>query len=426
MNIIKTAKKYWKHIPPGEFMIYLFVSIFVSFPAMTLGNGVLNSIHNATREEYVFMRGDYLIYAALCLSFAVIVNVIYAFFASSRHYAEMELRKGLSPIGAFLSWIVPCELLRMIICILFPYVGMYVASGPFYLRYALTEVGGIVGALAMLVSYVICSIPYCGLAMLVYVFRWKKCVGNNGFAIDFMNNKHNINDAKYAKMTVDEIREELNAKKARLKADSKEENNIRIKSIASSAMYFSAIGVLFGTFSNVIIMVVANIMTYFLLYDKKGIAIELSDLEVQLLWLLWALISLAVCVAGAYVFGGKIGGGAARFTSARSKDKNIFALDVKYMLSSCFIGNLFYGVIVAVFTLWNISGMFFAGPVQYIARFIAQADRALYVEDQFDFSDGIKLAAVVIYIVSLIISGLIGYIIGHKKECDAIKYEDRR
>lgn len=66
------------------------------------------------------------------------------------------------------------------------------------------------------------------------------------------------------------------------------------------------------------------------------------------------------------------------------------------------------------------SDCFVAGPVQYIARFLADAERAMFISDSFDFPRFYTYLAIGLYLLFLILVSVAGYLAGHRKQFTTI------
>lgn len=181
---------------------------------------------------------------------------------------------------------------------------------------------------------------------------------------------------------------------------------------------------LLGMASNILILLAGYIITlphlfefilgYYMNYDN------------QKLWLLYLTVSQVFCTVGCGGLVSIIG-----TSSARTRlwyDIPAEHPDFGHMFAAVGLGTVLHGLLCVLVTKVNMAYLFFAGPVQYIARFIAGGDRSLFVDVAFQFPRYITLLAILIYCALLFAGGCAGYVIGYKKQLrtSAEEEEERR
>lgn len=181
---------------------------------------------------------------------------------------------------------------------------------------------------------------------------------------------------------------------------------------------------LLGMASNILILLAGYIITlphllefilgYYMNYDN------------QKLWFLYLAISQVFCTFGCGSLISIIGA-----SSARTRfwyDLPAERPDFTHMFAAVGLGTALHGLLCIIVTRINMAYLFFAGPVQYIARFIARGDRSLFVDVAFYFPRYITILAIVIYCILIFAGGCAGYLIGYRKQYRAsvLEEEERR
>ncbi len=176
-----------------------------------------------------------------------------------------------------------------------------------------------------------------------------------------------------------------------------------------SGLLFAA-AIIVGTVSNVVILFIGYLcsLPYIVNTGSDGY----TESGTVLIWLLLALFALGLCAFFNVLLAGEVGKSGAQFTYSRSKS---LKTDMGLMSASIFGGIGVYTVLTMIVSLNAISYLFFASPVQYIARFIGRGDRSIWVDEAFDFEPWVIAAAVLIYAGVLVLCSAAGYIRGHKK-----------
>ncbi len=186
----------------------------------------------------------------------------------------------------------------------------------------------------------------------------------------------------------------------------------RTQTLLSNAGLTFVYVTLLGMASNILILLAGYIITlphllefilgYYMNYDN------------QKLWFLYLTISQVFCTVGCGCLVSIIGASSARtrFWYNLPSERPDFA----HMFAAVGLGTALHGLLCVIVTRINMAYLFFAGPVQYIARFIARGDRSLFVDVAFQFPRHITILAIVIYCVLVFAGACAGYRIGYKKQ----------
>ena len=135
-----------------------------------------------------------------------------------------------------------------------------------------------------------------------------------------------------------------------------------------------------------------------------------TDAKTQTLWLIFAVVSELFCMAFGFVFEQNIGRNAADY---RAADGHPRSPDVPAMLGTVGIGVLLHGSLTAAAALSLMQALFFAGPVQYFARFIGHGSREVFDASALNFPLPVKLWAVGFYLLFFAAALFAGYLTGH-------------
>lgn len=186
----------------------------------------------------------------------------------------------------------------------------------------------------------------------------------------------------------------------------------RVRQFLSHAGLSFVYVTLIGALSNLTVLIAGYIITLPHLFEFiLGYYMEYDN---QKLWLIYLTVSQVFCTVGCGWFLSMLGSSSARyrFWYGLNADRP----DIPVMLTGIGTGIALHGLLCAFVTRVNMAYLFFAGPVQYIARFIARGDRSLFVDVAFQFPRHITLLAIVIYCILLFAGGCAGYLLGYKKQ----------
>ncbi|MBQ8513643.1 MAG: hypothetical protein IJ497_13620 [Clostridia bacterium] len=185
------------------------------------------------------------------------------------------------------------------------------------------------------------------------------------------------------------------------KPASSQERDILINAVITLALVTAV-----GLASNTIILLLGWIITL------PAFAAGLANLNDQLLWFTVAAVSqVFCCIFCAYLLT-FVGSGAAQFRIGRSLSRK-FSSPV--MLATVGIGCGIHALLCLFTAGLSTSYLFFAGPVLYISRFIAHAEREFFAYDTDSYRFSIVIAAIVIYILFCAAACCVGYIIGYRR-----------
>lgn len=186
----------------------------------------------------------------------------------------------------------------------------------------------------------------------------------------------------------------------------------RVRTFLSDAWLTFIYVSLLGMGSNILILLVGYILTLPHLFEF--ILGYYMDYDNQKLWLIYLTVSQVFCSVGSGCLVSLIGAGSARTRLWYNLPAE--RPDFAHMFAAVGAGTVLHGLLCVLVTRINMAYLFFAGPVQYIARFIAHGGRSLFVDVAFQFPRHITLLAILIYCVLICAGGCAGYIIGYKKQ----------
>ncbi|MBO7405092.1 MAG: hypothetical protein J6V24_09045, partial [Clostridia bacterium] len=139
------------------------------------------------------------------------------------------------------------------------------------------------------------------------------------------------------------------------------------------------------------------------------------------LWLLFGGSAMLVCMAAGFFF--------ARFIGYRQADRRVSNEQVRRPDPVCtalpvLLGTLLHGAACLPLALNQMGNLFYAGPVQYIARFLGHGRHALFQADMFDFPTSVKLSALGIYLLFFAAAILPGILAGFRARIESIEYAE--
>ena len=180
---------------------------------------------------------------------------------------------------------------------------------------------------------------------------------------------------------------------------------------------------LLGMASNIAVLLTGYIITLPHLFEFiLGYYMEYDD---QKLWLLYLAVSQIFCtVAG--------GGMIAHLGASAAKSRHWYHLpddrpDFFVMTAGVGLGTLLHGLLCVIVSRSNMAYLFFAGPVQYIARFLGKGSRALFSDVAFQLPRSTILLAILIYTILIFLGGWVGYRIGYRKQhSELVREEEER
>lgn len=161
-----------------------------------------------------------------------------------------------------------------------------------------------------------------------------------------------------------------------------------------------------GTVSNIFLMLLGWLVTL------PFFEIGLANIPDRPLWLFLAAFSMLFCMTALLPIATHIGGQVAQFRIGYQLPRKISL----FSMSGCILSAAaLHGILCLIFAWSYPSDCFIAGPVQYIARFLADAERAMFISDSFDFSRFYTYLAISLYILFLILVSGAGYFVGYRK-----------
>lgn len=139
------------------------------------------------------------------------------------------------------------------------------------------------------------------------------------------------------------------------------------------------------------------------------------------LWLLLGGTAMLGCMAGGFFFARFIGHRQADFRVMREEKRQPDPLSA---LLPVFLGAILHGAACLPFAINQMGNLFYAGPVQYFARFLGHGRHALFQADMFDFPPSVKLAALGIYLLFFAAAILPGELVGFHERIRAVEYSE--
>ncbi len=162
-----------------------------------------------------------------------------------------------------------------------------------------------------------------------------------------------------------------------------------------------------GMASNVIILLLGLLITL------PAFSVGLANLNDQILWFSVAAVSLVFCFGFNAWLLTFVGSGGAQFKIGQKLSRKFSAAE---MLAAAGLGCVIHGVLCLFAATLSTSYLFFSGPVLYIARFIAKAERAFFAYDTDSYSFTIIIAATVLYTLFCTAACCVGYRIGYRRK----------
>lgn len=172
-----------------------------------------------------------------------------------------------------------------------------------------------------------------------------------------------------------------------------------------------------GMLANILILVLGYLIALPHLFDYlEGYFMTLNNTG---LWILYGGLSLAFCILLNGIFLTHIG------SSAACWQKYDPASDFwRDMLISVGAGCGVHGLLCWIVGKMGLPYLFFAGPVQYIARLIGDGDRSLFADMSYSFPGWVITVSVLIYTAFVFAGCLGGYRIGYRKKRAMIEAAD--
>lgn len=200
----------------------------------------------------------------------------------------------------------------------------------------------------------------------------------------------------------------------------------RVREFLSHAGLTFVYVTMLGALSNLTVLIAGYAVTLPHLFEF--ILGRYMEFDNQVLWFLYLTVSQVFCIAGCLWFLSTLGSTAARYRLWYGLPaETVRRPDLPVMLAGLGTGTVLHGLLCILVTRVNMAYLFFAGPVQYIARFIARGDRALFVDIAFQFPRRITWIAILIYCALAYGSCCAGYLIGYRKQLrESAREEEER
>ncbi len=174
-----------------------------------------------------------------------------------------------------------------------------------------------------------------------------------------------------------------------------------------------------GLLANVLILVLGYIIALPHLFDYlEGYFMTLNNTG---LWILYGGLSLVFCALLNGIFLTHIGSSAAHYhyhfpETGKNRVRDLFIT----VGAGC--GS--HGLLCWIVAKMGLPYLFFAGPVQYIARLIGNGDRSLFADVSYSFPGWVITVSVFIYIAAVFAGCAVGYLIGCRKRAAMLEDAD--
>ena len=170
-----------------------------------------------------------------------------------------------------------------------------------------------------------------------------------------------------------------------------------------------------GLLSNILILVIGYIIALPHLFDYlTGYFMNLNNTA---LWWLYSSLSLIFCIVMNAVFLTQIGAVGACYRNNSGGDR---VLNPSELFLSVGPGSALHGILTLIVARLGLPYLFFAGPVQYIARLIGDGNRSLFADVSYSFPAWVVVLSVGIYMAAVFVGCCLGYVSGWRKEMKKI------
>ena len=220
------------------------------------------------------------------------------------------------------------------------------------------------------------------------------------------------------------IRERYGAAPAREKTKTEEPKEPEPAGIRSGR---SAKEILLDALLVFVLMIVAGLASNVLpaalgfFFSLPITAVGYTEAKDAALWLLFGGSAMLACMAGGFFFARFIG---YRQADYRVSNEQVRRPDPVSAALPVLLGALLHGAACLPFALNQMGNLFFAGPVQYFARFLGHGRHALFQEDMFDFPLSVKLSALGVYLLFFAAAILPGILVGFRARIGSVEYAE--
>lgn len=174
-----------------------------------------------------------------------------------------------------------------------------------------------------------------------------------------------------------------------------------------------------GLLANVLILVLGYIIALPHLFDYlEGYFMYLDNTK---LWILYGGLSLLFCMILNGIFLTHIGSSAAHYHRNYPESAKNVRRDLWITVGA---GCGMHGLLCWIVAKMGLPYLFFAGPVQYIARLIGNGDRSLFADMSYSFPGWVITVSVVIYIAAVFVGCAVGYRLGYRKRTAMLEDAD--
>ena len=180
-----------------------------------------------------------------------------------------------------------------------------------------------------------------------------------------------------------------------------------------------AILTLMGLLSNVFALLLGYVVAVLNIFKfQSGFFMNLDD---QMLWILYSAVTMLSCLVGGFRFFTGFGKGKAN----QQYEGNLTLGKTRVQLfTEIGFGTAIHSFLCILISKLGLSYLIFAPPVQYIARYLGEGDRAMFHDVAFDMTTAEVLLAVVIYTVLIVAAAVIGAIRGRRRGMEELLAEE--
>lgn len=409
-----TMKKRLSQLGIGEIALYTFLTLAANFVPVFF----VHAMFYFASEEYAKGNAAFsMSAAAVIITFILTVLLLTPFMKRAVNMQYDLSDKEKSCLVSYLEYVAVGEIVRLVISVFtkLVYLTAYPALRLFAFMFDIPQntlfpyfSSGFAGKFLLFFIYMVFTAIQGGVLYLIYRAYWRQKVRESSDSDSTATDRY----GEKRSTVIDLHTEALNREK-RSREYSKKSNSwaksYAVESVTNLLLVFSAAFVV-GMATNTLLLLVGYMTSIPLTF--RGVTEGFSHETDLHFWAAVMVISLLACSLSMFALIRGVGIRSAQFFYINKKSEK---LDVPMMLISVLGGVVLHGALCLVTALVDFAYLFFASPIQYIARLLGDSKRSLFNEESFDFTPEVKIASVVIYIAVIGIGCLIGYICGHSK-----------
>lgn len=409
-------KKRLSQLGIGEIALYTFLTLAVNFVSVYF----VHAMFYFTSSEYAKGNSAFsMSAAAVIITFILPVLLLIAFMkrAVNMQYDLSDREKPC--FVSFLENVSVGESIRLVVSV-FSHSGYFTAYPALRIFTFMSDTPqntlfpefsvGFASAFVLLFIYLVYIALQGGLLFLIYRAYWRQKVRESSDSDSTATDKYGEKRSTVVDLHAEALNREKRSREYSKKAESRSHAADYAREAAVNTMLVFAAAFVVGMTTNTLLLLVGYVTSIPLTF--RGMTVGYSHETDLHFWFAVMVISLLACALSLFVLIRGVGIRSAEFIYANKQSEK---LDVPMMLISVFGGVLLHGALCVVTAFVDFAYLFFASPVQYIARLLGDSKRSLFNEESFDFTPGDIVASIAIYITVIGIGCLLGYICGHKK-----------